>query len=209
MDMEDIAKNKAQGKEERILHVIEIAKRLFIEQGYSATSTAQIARESEIAELTLFRYFSTKRKLFEAVIQPLVNFEGFARTRVNEEPLQRSDLLNLIRERVRFVKQERKLVRIVVVESQFQPDLAGEFNPVVNASSQVQRLLLGKGLNQETCQVITHLIMGLMLSIVFTPHYEEQTIDTTVTLIEAQILNLLQGDSKHRQINKAQVEEKI
>lgn len=193
--MEDKAKVIRQGKEERILHVIEIAKRLFIEHGYSATSTAQIARESEIAELTLFRYFPTKQKLFEAVIRPLVNFEGFAQTHVNEELLQRSDLINLIHERVRFVKQERGLVRIVIVESQFQPDLAGEFNPVVNASSQVKRLLLGKGLNQETCQVIMHLIMGLMLSIVFTPYYEEHTIDTAVTLIESQILQLLQGNS--------------
>ena len=207
--MEDKAKDKRQGKEERILHVIEIAKRLFIEHGYSATSTAQIARESEIAELTLFRYFPTKRKLFEAVIRRLVNFEGFAQSRVNEEPSQRSDLFNLIHERVRFVKQERELVRIVIVESQFQPDLAGEFNPVVNASSQIRRLLLGKGLNQETCQIIMHLIMGLLLSIVFTPHYVERTIDTTVRLIESQILHLLKGNSMHERINKTQEEEKL
>ena len=198
MTTEEKAKDKRQGKEERILHVIEIAKRLFIEHGYSATTTAQIAREAEIAELTLFRYFPTKQKLFEAIIQPLVNFEGFARNLINEEPLQISDLLNLLHERVLFVKRERELVRLVVVESQFQPDLAGDLNPVINVSSQVRQLLLSKGFTPKTCQVIIQLIMGLLLSIAFSQHYEEQTIDTTLRLTENQILQLIQEDSKQR-----------
>lgn len=191
MIMEDKANKKRQGKEERILNVIEIAKMLFIEQGYSATTTIQIARESGIAELTLFRYFPTKRKVFEAVIQPLVNHEKFARALMKGGPIEGQDLIELIRERVDFVKQERELVRLVILESQFQPDLAGEFNPVVNVEGQVQLLLLGKGLSQETSQVITQLIMGLLLSIVFTPHYEERIIEATVKQTEAQILNLL------------------
>lgn len=191
--MEDISRDKRLGKEERILHVIEIAKGLFIGHGYSGTTTAQIARESGIAEITLFRYFSTKRELFEAVIKPLTNFEGMARTCLNNELFTKQDILNLIHKKIRFAKQDRELVRLVIIESQHQPDLAGEFNPVANTSGQVRDLLLGTGLDEETAQVILNLMMGLMLMIVFTPRYDERAIDVTAKLIEAQIMQLLKS----------------
>ncbi|MDA8226645.1 MAG: helix-turn-helix domain containing protein [Desulfitobacterium hafniense] len=189
--MENITKNKRLAKEDRILHVIKIAKGLFLSQGYSATSTAQIARESEIAEITLFRYFSTKRELFEAVIKPLVDFEEVTMTRPNNEPSARQDIFNILHKKIRFAKQERELVRLVIVESLHQPDLAGEFNPVANTSGRLRDFLLGTGLNEETSQVIVNLIMGLMLMIVFTPRYDERAIDVTAKLIESQIMRLI------------------
>jgi len=189
--MEKITMDKRLGKEERILHVIKIAKGLFIDQGYSATSTAQIARESEIAEITLFRYFPTKRELFEAVIKPLVDFEGVTMTPSNSEPFVKSDIFKILHKKIRFAKKERELVRLVIIESQHQPDLAGKFNPVANTSGQLRDFLLGTGLNEETSQVIVNLMMGLMLTIVFTPRYDEGSIDLTAKIIEAQIRQLL------------------
>lgn len=191
-------KNKPQGKEERILHVIKTAKSLFIKQGYSGTTTIQIAREAGIAELTLFRYFPTKRLLFEAVIEPLINFEEFACDLLTEESFQCTNLFNLIDKRVRFVQTERELVRFVVVEAQFQPDLAGEFNPVANVEKQLCGLLNRKGLTYNTCRLIVQVIKGLLLSIVFTPELPEQIIATMVKMTESQILNLVQEDKQNR-----------
>jgi len=191
--MEDISRDKRLGKEERILHVLKIAKGLFLCHGYSGTTTAQIARESGIAEVTLFRYFSTKRELFEAIIKPLIGSQGRGVTRLNNQPFGKQDMLNLLYKKIRFAKQERELVRLVIVESQHQPDLAGEFNPVANTSGQVRDLLLGTGLDEETSQVILNLMMGLMLMIVFTPRYDERAIDVTAKLIESQIMQLLKS----------------
>lgn len=191
--MEDISRDKRLGKEERILHVLKIAKGLFLCHGYSGTTTAQIARESGIAEITLFRYFSTKRELFEAIIKPLIGSQEGGMTRLNNEPFGKQDMLNLLYKKIRFAKQERELVRLVIVESQHQPDLAGEFNPVANTSGQVRDLLLGTGLDEETSQVILNLMMGLMLMIVFTPRYDERAIDVTAKLIESQIMQLLKS----------------
>ncbi len=191
--MEDISRDKRLGKEERILHVLKIAKGLFLCHGYSGTTTAQIARESGIAEITLFRYFSTKRELFEAIIKPLIGSQKGGVTRLNNQPFGKQDMLNLLYKKIRFAKQERELVRLVIVESQHQPDLAGEFNPVANTSGQVRDLLLGTGLDEETSQVILNLMMGLMLMIVFTPRYDERAIDVTVKLIESQIMQLLKS----------------
>ncbi len=191
--MEDKSRDKRLGKEERILHVLKIAKGLFLCHGYSGTTTAQIARESGIAEITLFRYFSTKRELFEAIIKPLIGSQEGGGTHLNNEPFGKQDMLNLLYKKIRFAKQERELVRLVIVESQHQPDLAGEFNPVANTSGQVRALLLGTGLDEETSQVILNLVMGLMLMIVFTPRYDERAIDVTAKLIEAQIMQLLKS----------------
>ncbi|MFJ9082529.1 TetR/AcrR family transcriptional regulator [Streptomyces sp. NPDC102384] len=43
--------------------ILETALRLFTEQGYDETTTAQIAREAGVSQRTLFRYFGTKEDL--------------------------------------------------------------------------------------------------------------------------------------------------
>lgn len=194
--------DKSQAKEERISHVIEIAKKLFIEQGYSATTTAQIAREAEIAELTLFRYFSTKHNLFEAVIQPLVDFEESTVDLVHREPLHCRDLFNLIEKRVRFAQEEPELVRLVITESRLQPDLTGELNPISNVEKHIRGILLCKELSNDNCTLIIQLIKGLLLSIAFTPGLERQTIVSMVAMTESQILKLLKEKDKCLDLNQ-------
>ena len=48
--------------------ILETALKLFSEKGYLGATTKEIAREAGIAEVTLFRHFSSKEKLFEEVI---------------------------------------------------------------------------------------------------------------------------------------------
>lgn len=43
--------------------ILETALRLFTEQGYDATTIAQVAREAGVSQRTLFRYFGTKDDL--------------------------------------------------------------------------------------------------------------------------------------------------
>ncbi len=50
-------------KERTHQRVIQAALRLFGRQGYTATTTRQIAQEAGIAELTLFRHFGSKENL--------------------------------------------------------------------------------------------------------------------------------------------------
>lgn len=55
-----------KGTKDRILRA---ALKLFSQKGYLATTTKDIAREANIAEVTLFRYFPTKEKLFKEVLE--------------------------------------------------------------------------------------------------------------------------------------------
>jgi AcrR family transcriptional regulator len=44
--------------------IAETARRLFLERGFDAVSVAEIAREADVAEKTVFNYFPTKEDLF-------------------------------------------------------------------------------------------------------------------------------------------------
>ncbi|MGQ3685084.1 MAG: TetR/AcrR family transcriptional regulator [Candidatus Loosdrechtia sp.] len=48
--------------------ILEASLKLFSSKGYLGTTTREIASEAGIAEVTLFRYFPSKEKLFEEVI---------------------------------------------------------------------------------------------------------------------------------------------
>lgn len=56
---------KTGGTKDRIL---EAGLRLFSEKGYLGTTTRDIARLAGVAEVTLFRHFASKERLFEEVI---------------------------------------------------------------------------------------------------------------------------------------------
>lgn len=50
------------------VRILDAALKLFSKEGYLGATTREIAREAGIAEVTLFRYFPSKEKLFEQVI---------------------------------------------------------------------------------------------------------------------------------------------
>ncbi|OEE63186.1 TetR family transcriptional regulator [Enterovibrio norvegicus] len=49
--------------------IIEVASLLFAEKGYAATTTAEIALRAEIPKPNLYYYFSSKDKLYRAVLE--------------------------------------------------------------------------------------------------------------------------------------------
>lgn len=49
--------------------IVETALRLFSSEGYLGATTREIAREAGVAEVTLFRHFPSKEKLFEETLK--------------------------------------------------------------------------------------------------------------------------------------------
>lgn len=65
-------KRRPPGEARRLL--VEAARRRFTSQGYAGTSTRDIAEDAAVSEGLLFRYFGTKKQLFnEAVVQPFAD----------------------------------------------------------------------------------------------------------------------------------------
>ncbi|MCH5284716.1 MAG: TetR/AcrR family transcriptional regulator [Akkermansiaceae bacterium] len=53
-------------------HIISVAKQLFIEKGYVATSMGDIAQQAGVTRPSLHYYFSTKESMFQAVFGSIV-----------------------------------------------------------------------------------------------------------------------------------------
>ena len=56
--------------------IIEAAKALFEEKGFAAATTKEIADLAQVSEVTLFRHFESKRKLFEKAAQICIPPDG-------------------------------------------------------------------------------------------------------------------------------------
>lgn len=58
--------------------ILESAIKLFAEKGFSGTTTREIAEKAGVNEALIFRYFSTKRDLYSAIIERKISEEpGF------------------------------------------------------------------------------------------------------------------------------------
>jgi AcrR family transcriptional regulator len=98
---------RKRGEPRRLL--LEAARELFSSQGYSGTSTREIAEKAGVSETLMFRYFGSKVGLFrEALVAPFVEFvEDFnakwkagSNADLDEEELSRlfiGDLFDLFR----------------------------------------------------------------------------------------------------------------
>ncbi|HEX3036566.1 MAG TPA: TetR/AcrR family transcriptional regulator [Thermodesulfobacteriota bacterium] len=57
------------------IKILEAAIKLFAENGFNGTTTKQIAEEAGVNEALIFRYFSTKRELYGAIIERKIEEE--------------------------------------------------------------------------------------------------------------------------------------
>jgi AcrR family transcriptional regulator len=66
--MKDAGQQSPTEGERRRRDILAAARRLFLEHGYHSTTTRMIARDVEVSDALLYRYFPSKRDLFDAVI---------------------------------------------------------------------------------------------------------------------------------------------
>jgi AcrR family transcriptional regulator len=76
-------------KERTRRHIADTARRLFAERGFEQVTVAEIAREAEVAQATVFNYFPTKEDLFYSRLEA---FEEQLLTAVRERPPDQSVL---------------------------------------------------------------------------------------------------------------------
>ena len=133
---------------------MEAAKKLFSENGFSAVSTRKIAKTAEVNEVTLFRLFETKEKLFEATI----NYFLF-RPNFNEiVQLKEADSETFLRELGQFLHRFfTENLTMIKIEIRNQDKLLKE-KSINKFPNEIRELLAGqfhahKGLSEEQADI--------------------------------------------------------
>jgi TetR/AcrR family transcriptional regulator, regulator of autoinduction and epiphytic fitness len=133
----DNSRRQAQARATR-LRILEAAKTLFIERGYSATTLEAIADAADASLPTLYRLFSSKRELLKAVLD--VSFAGddepvafgnrpdvqAARTETDPQRLIK-DFAAIARQ---FMTRSGGIMRVLASASEVDSDVAGLMNDI-------------------------------------------------------------------------------
>jgi AcrR family transcriptional regulator len=147
--------------------ILAAAKKLFITNGYKGTTTIQIAREAGISEMTLFRHFPSKEDVFLAVIHPLISFMDALD--IHEQSDMRKTVRDLLENRLRFLLEERDLVRLVVMES-FLTERSE--NPIAGVMARVEQLF--SSFESVERELLVRVIAGFILSGIFMPQQNDR-----------------------------------
>jgi AcrR family transcriptional regulator len=108
------------GTKERLL---ESTLKLISEKGYLGATTREIAREAGVTELTLFRHFGSKERLFEEVLNRYTFLPRLRQLLPELEGLASEEALRTVG--IRFfetLKERKSLVRIMLSEMNIYPE---------------------------------------------------------------------------------------
>jgi len=103
--------------------LLDATLKLISEKGYLGSTTREIAQEAGVTELTLFRHFGTKEKLFEALLRTHTFLPRLKELLPELDGLSYGDSLRLIATRFLLSLKERKsLVKIMYSEVTTYPE---------------------------------------------------------------------------------------
>ena len=111
------------GPSDTKLKLLEATLELISEKGYLGATTREIARRAGVSELTLFRKFEKKEKLFEEVLKTQTFLPLLRETVIEVEDLEPAEALETIGIRYLQTLKERKMfVKIVLSEFNTYPE---------------------------------------------------------------------------------------
>ncbi len=111
------------GPSDTRLKLLEATLELISEKGYLGATTREIAKRAGVSELTLFRKFEKKEKLFEEVLKTQTFLPLLRETVIEVEDLEPAEALETIGIRYLQTLKERKMfVKIVLSELNTYPE---------------------------------------------------------------------------------------
>ncbi|MFD0711015.1 TetR/AcrR family transcriptional regulator [Paenibacillus sp. GCM10027626] len=125
---------------EKQAKILEAAIAVFAEKGFASSSTNEIAQRAGVAEGTIFRHYKTKKDLLLSIVAPtlakfiapfvLRDFNQIFDAEYNSyEELLRAIIVN----RIEFLNKHKRVLKILVQEIPFHPDLQEQMKKFVLA----------------------------------------------------------------------------
>lgn len=171
--------SKRMNREERREQILESALNIFIEKGYNGSTTMDIAKEAEISEVTLFRYFDSKKQMFMDAIEPIL-VSSLKESLVASKDLGTMEKLDyILKDRIKFISKHHEVIKLILMESQINPEIA-DFNFINQITLLLQGSIKEAGLDLK-CEVISlRLLMGSILSFLYLPEVNDEEINNYV-----------------------------
>jgi len=183
--------------------IIQSAIKLISQNGYAATTTAQIAKDAGISEATLFKYFKDKENLLHKVVSVALTqiLDSVVLSPLKENIKKNKDLKvseflrSIINERLEMLDKNIDLFKIVLIEIQYNDSLKNEVikNMVpktCEAKGLIERILIRKGnISKEMAKGISRMMIGTLLTFLFQKYI--LGIETTSDEIKEEIENVL------------------
>jgi len=102
--------------------ILDAALRLFSKRGYLGATTKEIARKAGVAELTLFRHFTSKDRLFEEMIKSYSFLPALKELIPEIRGMEYGDALSEIARRyLERLSERRDLIKIMLAEIHAYP----------------------------------------------------------------------------------------
>ncbi|MCR1899611.1 TetR/AcrR family transcriptional regulator [Irregularibacter muris] len=179
---------KRISREERRKQILNAAMVVFVEKGYSGSTTAEIAKAANISEVTLFRYFSSKQEIFLEGIKPILLSTLEESIDVSKDLNSREKLEYILYERIHLISKNYKIIKLILMEAPLLSQLGNE-NFMEEILGMLKRLIDQMGVSKEKEEFILRLLMGSILSFLFMPDRKEESIKNYVEKISTMILN--------------------
>lgn len=135
-------KEKESGDTEN--KIKEVAKRLFIERGFEATKTREIAKEAGVNIALLNYYFRSKEKLFEKIFEESVNrYLHILVSILNEDLPLETKIRKFVNNYIDAIKEEPHLTLFVLSEMRYRKSTVMEriFVPEIKSTQTLKQQL--------------------------------------------------------------------
>ena len=169
-------------REDRRNQILNSALEVFVEKGYNGTTTQDIAKSSNVSEVTLFRYFSSKQEIYMEAIEPIIITTLEDSIDATKDLNPKEKLRNIIIERIRLISKYHKVVRLILMENQVNPEL-GDLNYIKRISDLLKNSIDKMGVKFTNNEFTLRVLMGSILSFLYLPETNEAYIDQFVNNI--------------------------
>ncbi len=177
--MKETITNDKTSRDLRKAQIIDSAMKVFIEKGYNGATTAGIAREAGISEVTLFRYFNSKKELFTQGLEPIL-ITGLENSIMASKELPAAEKLKyILKDRIQFVSIHHEIIKLILMERQINPEVVA-FDYISKIVTLLKESIQKSGVNLKDEEVTVRLLMGSILSFLYFPESREEKIEEYV-----------------------------
>jgi AcrR family transcriptional regulator len=140
---------KAKMTSETYFLILQTARRLFIQQGYTATSIRQIAEETGIGKATIYHHFPDKQSLLAALLKNVVYSPAPILEEERSEPDPRRRIELITRASLKFFYENADLLQLVRREvPALRKEMTGAYTSFFKTFQSVLQDTLQEGIDQ-------------------------------------------------------------